>query len=287
MNVAYYNGGKLNDRNIISVYNGSFLYGVNVFEGIRAYWNAQKGKMFFFDLKEHLERLLVSIDFIGFNVEASIEALENELWHIFEKESIAEDVYIRITYFVDGETSWSETEKVSYVISVRSMVSNLLTEKEITLKITNVNRINSRSMPPSIKAGANYLNSRYALLEATSNGFDGALFVNENNCISESTGACVFFIDNNKIVTPSIDNDILVGVTRNRIIALCQEAGIEVCEMNIPMPFVYKFQGAFLAGTMAELKPISQIDQKKYNTFDNPVFNSIKYKLNVYVRNEI
>ena len=71
-------------------------------------------------------------------------------------------------------------------------------------------------MPPSIKVGANYINSRYAFLEAKQNNFDLPLFKKKGN-ISESSGACVILIKENKLFTPSSSSDILNSITRQMI----------------------------------------------------------------------
>ena len=152
-----------------------------------------------------------------------------------------------------------------------------------TLSLTSIKRISSAAMPPSVKAGANYLNSRYALLEAKSRGYEGALFSSNNNFISESTGSCIFFIKNHVVYTPSVECDILIGITRNRIINLCKENEIEIHEIAIPITSIYFFDAAFLAGTMIELKPVSKIDRKNYNTIDNKTFLKILKLFKEYV----
>jgi branched-chain amino acid aminotransferase len=281
MNVAYLNGEKCSNLNQISLYNPSFLYGINVFEGIRSYWNGEENLIF--DLDQHLKRLFISADFLGFNVKYSVNDIEDELNKVFESEKIKENVYIRITFFIESETTWSEQNNIAHLISIRSMQSFLGKNEATALAISSFTRISSKSMPPSIKAGANYLNSRYALLEAKRKGYDGALFLSEKNIIAESTGSCIFFIREGKVYTPSENSDILVGVTRNRIIYLCRTMDIEVMETEISPATVYTFDAAFLAGTMIEIKPISQIEAKRFQTITNPTYNSIVQMLISYV----
>ena len=283
MNIAYYNNEFCVDRNVISIYNGSFLYGINIFEGIRAYRNSDKEKINIFGLDEHLERLYVSGNFVGFSMPITKERLKNELYNIFETHSICENVYIRITFFIAGETSWAESDKIDYIISVRSMTSNIIENNSMKLSISNFNRISSRALPPSVKAGANYLNSRYAHLQAKRNGYDGALLINDKGFVSESTGACVFFIKDNTLYTPSVNNDILVGVTRNKIIELCEKININVQETDITPSLLYTFNACFLAGTMIEIKPVSQIENKIFDNENNVLFSQIKNELYEYV----
>jgi branched-chain amino acid aminotransferase len=283
MNISYLNGKKVIDRNIISLYNPSFLYGVNVFEGIRAYNNLGKNKISLFDLDEHLERLYMSARFLSFNVPLNSEKLKIELLRIIALENVQEDVYIRITFFIGEETTWSEENNIHYLISLRSMPSKLEENLGISLAFSSFRRISSVSMPPSIKSGANYLNSRYALIETRRKGFDGALFMSSQNYISESTGSCIFFIKGDVVYTPSRDCDILVGITRNRIINLCLDEGFEVFESRISPPFIYECDAAFLAGTMIEIKPINKIEGMSYDTVNNLVYKQVKNIIKKYI----
>ena len=145
------------------------------------------------------------------------------------------------------------------------MISDLGFAQHTSLGITRHRRISFNSMPPSVKAGANYLNSRYAFLDAKERGFDGALFLAQDSFISESTGSCIFFIKNDVLFTPSIDSDILVGITRNRIIELARFSGIKIFEEKITVKDLPTFAGAFLVGTMIELKPIARIEDIVYD----------------------
>jgi branched-chain amino acid aminotransferase len=284
MNVAYLNGKRIDNLNQISLYNPSFLYGINVFEGVRSYWNGIN--QINFDLDEHLNRLYESVSFIGFKFNISMEDLRREILSILEREKLNSNIYIRITLFLGDDTSWSDENNIYRLISIRKLDSSLNNLEPISLSISSIKRISSAAMPPFVKAGANYLNSRYALLEAKSKGYDGALFSSDKNYISESTGSCIFFIKNNIVYTPSKECDILVGITRNRVIDLCKKNGIEVEEIVMPITSICLYDAAFLVGTMIELKPVSRIDRKNFNTTENRLFLRILKLFEEYVYKE-
>lgn len=266
MNIVFLNGIKVSPENKISLFNPSFLYGINCFEGIRAYWLSDKCEIFIFDLKEHLDRLYISAQNMSFIFPILKDKLESEIHQIILSEKIQENVYIRITFFLGSDTSWSDVDNVQYIISIRSIGSNLIDPDSLSLGISTYRRITNNSLPPKVKAGSNYLNSRYALLEAQSKGYDGALFLTHSGYVSESTGSCIFFIKDKSIYTPSIDSDILIGVTRNRIIQLAKSIGIRIYENSIESNEINSFEAAFLAGTMIELKPVSKIENVSLNT---------------------
>ena len=143
MNKCIFNGKVLGDRNIVSVYNGSFLYGVNCFEGMRGYWNISSKRMLLLDLNQHIDRLYLSAERMRFNFRVAKEEIIVQIRQFIIKENIQENIYLRITLFIDGETSWMEQENISYLISFRSMESNLVEEissNKYSLKIFKVNK---------------------------------------------------------------------------------------------------------------------------------------------------
>lgn len=278
MNKCYYNGKVVEQRNIVSVYNGSFLYGINCFEGMRGYWDSSSKQIILLDLKQHIDRLFSSADRLRFNYPISRDAITSELREMMIRDKVTEDIYIRITFFIDGETSWIEQENISYIISIRSMGSSLMEDprtRNYSLHVSSVTRNSELSTPPSIKAGGNYLNSRYAKLDAIGQGFDDALFINRKGSISESTGSCIFFIKGDLVLTPSLDCDILPSITRRRIIALCKNNGIEIVEGHFRLEEVMNSDGAFLCGSMMEIMPVTQIDGYFFEAGNFSIYNRI------------
>ena len=278
MNVCFYNGVELSDRRFISVYNGGFLYGINCFEGMRGYWNSSSEQMVLLDLEQHIDRLFSSAARLHFSYPISKIAILSELRELMIRKKVGENIYVRITFFIDGETSWIEQENISYLISLRSMRSSFKEDpgtRNCSLYVSNVLRNSELSTPPSIKAGGNYLNSRYAKLDAMAHGFDDALIINQKGFISESTGSCIFFIKGDSVLTPSLDCDILPSITRRRIIALCKNNGIETLEGHFRLEEVLTCDAAFLCGSMIEIMPVIQINGYIFETGSSSIYKRI------------
>ena len=158
------------------------------------------------------------------------------------------------------------------------MVSSLLEDprtRNYSLHVSSVLRNSELSTPPSIKAGGNYLNSRYAKLEAMERGFDDALIINQKGLLSESTGSCIFFIKGDLVLTPSLDCDILPSITRRRIIALCKNNQIEIVERHFTLEEVMRSDAVFLCGSMMEIIPVTQIDGHNFETGNSSIYNRI------------
>lgn len=265
MNVLFVNGSRCENLHAISFYNPTFLYGISCFEGVRAYWHDGARRLIFLDLREHLERLYRSAEHLSFRPPLPIEQLLAEVRQIAEREPVREDAYARITFFLGGDGSWYSSNDIHYMISFRSMPSELGTRAPATLGLSRYRRIAGDAMPPHVKAGANYLNSRYALLDVRRRGFDDALFLTSDGMVAEATGSTVFFFRNGKIVTPCVECDILPGITRARIIRLCAENGVPIQEAKIREDELSSYDGAILTGTMVEIKPVSRLEEWTYN----------------------
>lgn len=276
--IHYLNNKKVENINCISVLNPSFLYGINCFEGIRAYWFNNKLRVI--DLESHVDRLYKSAKKLSLKPPLTKAGLLTHIQKILEKEEISFNAYIRVTIFAGNETgSWHERSYFNNLVSITEKESFLHNPKSFRLKVSTFKRISINSMPPDVKAGANYLNSRYAHLEALDNGYDGALFLTNKGYVSESTGSCIFFISENSVETPNLDSDILNSITRKRIIKLCRSNSINVIEKQIPINLLETYKAAFLVGTMMEVKPVSQIDSVKYDTRDS----TFKTILNLFI----
>lgn len=280
IDLNYLNGFKTENKNIISLKNPSFLYGINCFEGIRGYYLKKDDRIHIVDFSEHIDRLIRSINLLEFNITIDKSQLMNEIHKIINDQQIKENIYLRLTYFLDGEVSWRQKEKISYTLNIRSIDSYIENPWPVTLGISKYIRISKNSLPPFVKAGANYLNSRYALLESEKRGFQGTLMLNNKGFVSESSGSCVFFIKGNELYTPSEDSDILIGITRNSILEIAKKGNIKVHEEKIKPKNISDFDFGFLAGTMIEIKPITCVENHFFNE-KNETFN---YIVNEYIK---
>jgi len=281
LELNFINGVKAQDKNIISLRNPSFLYGINCFEGIRGYYIKELNSINIVDFSEHIDRLIKSINMLEFSIAINKNELIEEIHKIIFDEEINENIYLRLTYFLSGEVSWRQKEKISYTLNIRSIDSYLGNSWPISLGLSSYVRISRNSLPPFVKAGANYLNSRYALLDSEKRGFQGTLFLNDKGYVAESSGSCIFFIKNKTLYTPSEDCDILVGITRGTILEIAKKSKINIKEVKIKPENISNFDFAFLAGTMIEIKPVASIEdyffKNKSKIYDFLVKEYMKY----------
>jgi len=134
-------------------------------------------------------------------------------------------------------------------------------DQGVRASISSWRRISDDSMPPRIKAGANYHNSRLAHHEAVRNGYDTTLLLNQRGSVSEAPGSCVVMVRDGALITPPGTSGVLEGITVATVAELAQtELAIPMERREIDRTELYVAQEVFLSGTLAEIQPVTSID---------------------------
>ena len=234
----------------------SAQFGLNVFEGIRVY---KEDFYYVFRLDDHLKRLNNSLRLIGFDIKViTKKEFINILRELIILNKIDTDFSIRFTYLISEIDSWSSITRPTFFIAplIRKRNSS---ETYKTMFLTKIRRISKNAMNPKIKCGANYINGRYAMLEAKSKGADLPMLKNKNGYISESSGACVFLVKKGLILTPSLDCDILESITRDTVIKIFSDSNYKIEERLISETEFNESDEIFLCGSAAEITPLKLI----------------------------
>lgn len=236
-------------------------FGLNVFEGIRCYWNEEQGELHAFRLKEHLGRLMQSCRLARLPSPYTPAEIEAFLKATIQANDLQEDTAVRMTIFVDGQGTWNTCEPVSMFIAPMAKSRTYL-DKIPALKacISSWERINDNVLPPRAKVGANYINGRYAHLQARHDGYDLPIFLGQDGKVTEGAGACLFMVRNGQLVTPPTTSSVLESITRDTLIVLAREAGMTVAERPVDRTELYLADEVFLCGSAAEVSPIISVD---------------------------
>lgn len=126
--------------------------------------------------------------------------------------------------------------------------------------ISSWERIHDNALPPRAKVGANYINGRYAHLQARQDGYDLPIFLGRDGKVAEGAGACLFMVRNGQLVTPPTTSSVLESITRDTIMVLAREAGVVVVERLVDRTELYLADEVFLCGSAAEISPIVSVD---------------------------
>ncbi|MFA9423968.1 MAG: aminotransferase class IV, partial [Sedimentibacter sp.] len=135
----------------------------------------------------------------------------------------------------------------------------------ITIKIQRTN--------PNIKAYTKDFKDTVEKVIDETKSFE-AILINDDNTISEGSKSNVFFVKGERLIT-SLDDEVLLGVTRNKVIEVCKKNDIEVERRVIEFKELNSFDGAFITGTSNDVLPIKTIDDITYNSAENQVIMKV------------
>lgn len=238
-------------------------FGLNVFEGIPCYWNEEEKQLYAFRLDEHYDRLLRSAKLIQIDCQYTKEDFKKAFVDVIKANEYDENLSVRQTLFVDGFGSWGSADPVDMFVAPipRGRTSSEYNKKGLNVCVTSWRRISDETLPPRIKCGANYINSRVGQREALRNGYDTCLFLNEAGKVSEGPGSCFFIVKNGTIITPLLTDSVLESITRDTVIKIAQSKGYNVVERTIDRTELYTCDEAFLCGSAMEVTPVLSIDK--------------------------
>lgn len=237
-------------------------FGLNVFEGLRGYWNADQEDIFIFRMNDHLDRLAASCRLIGLESPYDADQISAAVREVLRANEFREDIAVRATLFVDEEGSWSTSDPVDmFVAPIAKARRDILDRSGVKACVSTWERIDDRSMPPRVKAGANYINGRYAHLEAQAAGYDLPILLDRTGRVSEGAGSCLMMVRDGILVTPPETASILESITRDTLLTLAEELGVQTQVRAIDRTELYLASEVFLCGSAAEITPLSAIDR--------------------------
>src|ERR1700729_3479753 len=127
--------------------------------------------------------------------------------------------------------------------------------------VSSWSRLAPNTMPSLAKAGANYMNSQLIRMEAEINGYSEGIALDTNGYLSEGSGENLFLVRGGVLYTPPLANSVLNGITRNSVITLARQLGIDVVEQALPRELLYICDEAFFTGTAAEVTHLRSVDR--------------------------
>jgi branched-chain amino acid aminotransferase len=251
------------DQAQVHVLTHTLHYGSGVFEGMRCY-DTERGPAVF-RMREHLQRLYDSAHILMMDIPYSLDEMAEAVKETIRANELRE-CYIRPLvhrgYGMMGVNPLNSPVVVS--IAVWKWGAYLGEEgltRGIRVKISSFCRSHIQSLPTKAKATGNYLNSIMAKMEALKDGYNEALLLDTEGCISEGSGENVFVVIRGRIYTPG-PKTILMGITRDTILNVLGDTGKPVIEATLTRDQLYMADEAFFTGTAAELTPIREVDHR-------------------------
>ena len=238
-------------------------YGCGAFEGVRAY-PTDKGTAIF-RLQEHTQRLFNSAKILRMQIPFSQEQLNEAQKEVVRANGLS-GAYIRPLVWLGSEKLGISPKgnRVHAMVAAWAWGAYLGEDglnKGIRIKTSSYTRHHVNITMTQAKTVSNYTNSILANMEATDDGYDEALLLDSAGFVSEGAGENIFVIKDGVIYTPDLSAGALNGITRNTVLHIARDLGIEVVQKRITRDEIYIADEAFFTGTAAEVTPIREMDR--------------------------
>jgi branched-chain amino acid aminotransferase len=237
-------------------------YGSSVFEGMRAY-KSDRGPILF-RLRDHSVRLLNSARIYRMTVGYTTDQIDQAIIDLIEVNKL-EECYVRpVIYRGYGALKVDPVDcPVDFAIAVwpwGKYLGDDAIEKGVRVCVSSWRRLAADTMPAMAKAGGNYMGSQLIKLEARRLGYDEGIGLDYHGCVSEGSAENIFLVKDGVLLTPPFSSSVLPGITRNTVMTIAHNLGMEVKEQAIPREFLYIADEVFFTGSAAEISPVAEID---------------------------
>ena len=247
-------------------------YGSSVFEGIRSYDTFDKGRpkgAAIFRLSDHIKRLFHSAKIYDMAIPYSREELSAACRAVIKANKLTQ-AYLRPVAFRGlGGFGLSAETPIDVAVAAWEMGAYLgagVLEQGIDACVSSWQRFAPNTIPAGAKAGGNYLSGQLVAREARRLGFGEGIALASTGLLSEGAGENLFLVFDGALHTTPVSAALLNGITRNTLITLARDVGIEVVERDIPREYLYLCDELFMCGTAAEITPIRSVDGKPVGT---------------------
>lgn len=264
---AYFRGEfvPLREANV-NVMTHAFNYGTAVFEGVRAYWNADEEQLFALDLIPHYERIRRSAALLLMDVQQSAQELADITVELLRRDGLREDAYVRPLVYKSSEIIGVRLHNLDSDVTIFAIPFGqyIDTEGGVRAQVSSWRRTDDNAIPARGKITGAYVNGALTKSEAQLNGFDEAIVLTADGHVSEGSAENLFIIRDGVFITPPVTDNILEGITRGRLMKVAQEdMGHEVVIRSIDRTELYTADEIFLCGTGAQISPVIEVDRRR------------------------
>lgn len=239
-------------------------YGSSVFEGIRSYETPQGPAIF--RLSDHNRRLFASARIYDMAIPYSLDEINAACRAVLQKNALGKAYLRPVAWRGLGGFGLSAETPIDVAVAAWQMGAYLgdgVLEQGIDACVSSWQRFAPNTIPAGAKAGGNYLSGQLIAREARRLGFGEGIALASTGLLSEGAGENIFLVFDGALHTTPVSAALLNGITRNSLITLARDAGIEVVERDMPREYLYLCDELFMCGTAAEVTPIRSVDGRQ------------------------
>ena len=262
---AFFNGEFVPLRDAkVSVMTHALNYGTGVFEGIRAYWNAEQGQLYGLHLIEHYRRLHKSCKVMRLDLEPSPERLVEITLELLRRNDFRQDAYVRPLVYKSDEIIGVRLHDLTTAFTVFAVPfgTYIDIDRGISCGVSSWRRVDDNAIPARAKITGSYVNAALAKTEAQEAGFDEAIVLTNDGHVSEGSAENLFMIRNGTLITPPVTDNILEGIVRQSVMRIAADQKVPLEVRSIDRTELYIADEIFLCGTGAQLAPVTSVDHR-------------------------
>ena len=263
--ICYFEGDWVAMRDAkVSIMTHAFMYGTATFEGLRAYWNADQGRLYGLKVREHVERIRQSCRILLMVDVPSVDELTRLIVETVRRNGFREDAYIRPSFYKSTRAIGVRLHDLDNELYIVALPFGNYIDTDIGVRVmTSTWRRNAdEALPARGKIVGGYVNMAFQKSEAELNGFDEAIVLSANGHVNEASAAIVFVVRDGVALTPPVSDDLLEGVTRKALLELMANEGIPVETRSIDRSELYIADEVFLCGTGVQISPVIEVDHR-------------------------
>jgi len=264
--VIWFNGEMVPwEQATVHVLSHALHYGSSVFEGIRVYGTPAGSRVF--RLRDHVSRMFNSARLYRIPMPYEQPEIEAACKLAVAHNGLDQGAYVRPIAFRGmaglGLTApaGSPVEVAVAAIEWGAYLGAEGLEKGVDVCVSSWQRLAPNTIPSGAKAGGGYLSSQLISMEAKANGFAEGIGLTTDGMVGEGAGENLFLVKDGRLMTPPAASSILAGITRDTVMCLARDAGLEVVEQAIPREMLYFADEVFFTGTAAEITPVRSVDR--------------------------
>lgn len=248
----------------ISVMTHAFNYGTGVFEGVRAYWNAEEEQLYGLNFRDHYARLMRSCKIMRLTLPHSVEDLVDITIELLQKCGYREDAYIRPVVFKSSEVIGVRLHNLedSFTVFAVPFGNYVPIDGGISVQVSSWRRVDDNAIPARAKITGSYVNAALAKTDAEEAGFAEAIVLTDDGHVSEGSSANLFLVRDGRLITTPATDNILEGIVRSNVMRIASDEKIPVDVRRVDRTELYQMDEAFLCGTGVQIAPVTSIDHR-------------------------
>lgn len=276
---------KIEDAKV-SIMTNALQYGTAIFGGIRGYYSESEKATLVFRLDDHYKRFLNSVRILGCTLPYDKEQLKKITLDLIKKNAPTTDAYLRPYAYVGNTELGPNLANITldFALYMIPLGEYLPVSKGLNMMVSTWQRISDNAIPSRAKVSGGYINSALARKEATDNGYDEAIMLNKDGHVSEGSAENFFMVRDGILITPSVSEGILEGITRRSVVQIAKDMNIPVEMRTIERTELYAADEVFLSGTGCQVAWVHSIDKRNITETIGPITKQIQDKFFAIVR---